>query len=969
MRHLLAWLFLSLAALLSLLSPALAQNFAQPKVVPTGNWPTAVYSGDFDGDGHQDLLYLQFVPGTPAGQNDTLVKIVYGDGAGNFSAPVLQGSLNSAASLAINVGDVNADGITDLVFIEGPVAPVRQLSIGAWFGTRQRTLDTSSAPASHWLPFGAAAPRYTQLVTIKLAGQNILSLVALDAANAQLVVFAQNGFGGFQPTYGAPLPDGAGPAVVADINHDGIQDLVVLGLTTHTIDVFLGTTNNPVFQAPIRFAAPSAIHSFLIQDVTYDAIPDLIAEGPNGHIDVFPGNGDGTFQTSSAGGTGPLDGTMGNGGHLIAIADLNHDGQVDALTSTPIGVSTLLGQGTQYFGLKGIYNAGPGNSAYAAADFNGDGNLDLAVDSPEGIAILFGNPDGSFQSSLAYAAGQPALSGAVGVFTSSGNTDAVVSTTATQAQILRGQGDGTFAYLGSPGAPVTTTSQTGSAGLWSMLKTGDLDGDGKLDLVLTADGSNANLPGSGTGLVVQLGNGDGTFGPTIAPYVAPHFTFPDSSSCSPPFSHYPGLLFGTSVVADFNGDGLLDIANRGDDAYRILRGNNGSYSSSYTTTPTLFNAFVDGTGMLVDCDAHAHDLVITGDLDNDGRSDLIYQGSHASSGSLLVYLTDSTGTPILAGDLAIDGSLTSSGQLAAPALNPAFNGAAVPTSSGGLGFPAFIGSGVVADLDGDGNNDLIVAYANLSANLRAPTTAAPNYIYIWYGSGGGKFLTSAKRPVNPVRLAPSRNFYQVAVGDLNGDGIPDLILSDGYIVSVQLGVGDGAFGAETHYLAGQGLNTISVADLNHDGRLDLVLANGGAVLSNPVANLDVLASNPDVNTGGVTVLLNGASAASLQTVTGSLTASPEPSYYSNPFSISATLTAPSSTIAPTGTISFAVDGTAVGSASLSGLTATLAVPSSMYATLAVGSHTLTGSYSGDSNYSPNNALTGAHNVVLIPHHA
>ena len=38
--------------------------------------------------------------------------------------------------------------------------------------------------------------------------------------------------------------------------------------------------------------------------------------------------------------------------------------------------------------------------------------------------------------------------------------------------------------------------------------------------------------------------------------------------------------------------------------------------------------------------------------------------------------------------------------------------------------------------------------------------------------------------------------------------------------------------------------------MNHDGKLDLVLANGGAVLTNPVANLEKLASNPDVNTGG-----------------------------------------------------------------------------------------------------------------------
>ena len=107
----------------------------------------------------------------------------------------------------------------------------------------------------------------------------------------------------------------------------------------------------------------------------------------------------------------------------------------------------------------------------------------------------------------------------------------------------------------------------------------------------------------------------------------------------------------------------------------------------------------------------------------------------------------------------------------------------------------------------------------------------------------------------PVVMTPSRNFYQVAAVDVNGDGRPDLVMSDGYVVSVQNNLGGRAFGAEQHFLAGMGINSISAGDVNKDGRTDLVIANGGAVISNPASGQAATAST-DVNTGGITVLLN-----------------------------------------------------------------------------------------------------------------
>src|SRR5258708_31481048 len=156
---------------------------------------------------------------------------------------------------------------------------------------------------------------------------------------------------------------------------------------------------------------------------------------------------------------------------------------------------------------------------------------------------------------------------------------------------------------------------------------------------------------------------------------------------------------------------------------------------------------------------------------------------------------------------------------------------------------------VTMDLDGDGNKDVIIAYDNVSTDHAHPTAAAANAIYIWYGKSDGTYAA-------PVVMTPSRNFYLLAAVDVNGDGQRDLVMSDGYVVSVQTNLGGRVFGAEEHSLAGMGINSILAGDVNKDGFTDLVIANGGAGLSDAGLGQKMTTTPPDVNTGGITVLLN-----------------------------------------------------------------------------------------------------------------
>jgi hypothetical protein len=265
-------------------------------------------------------------------------------------------------------------------------------------------------------------------------------------------------------------------------------------------------------------------------DFNGDGILDLAvsnAYAGAGALTILLGKGDGTF-------TATVGETVGSYPDSIAVGDFNSDGIPDlAVTSVDQNNVTILlgnGNGTFSSNAPNLNIVGGTPQSVAVGDFNGDGAPDLAVVAGNSVLIFLGNGDGTFNPTAeSPSTGSSPVNVAVADFNSDGKDDlAVTNSLSYTVTILLGNGDGTFQQVAV--SPAIGVSPLGIA-------IADFNGDGIADMAVT------NYSGEidGQAVMVLLGKGDGTFGTTTA-YSA------------------PGMDFKAVVVADFNGDGVADLA-------------------------------------------------------------------------------------------------------------------------------------------------------------------------------------------------------------------------------------------------------------------------------------------------------------------------------------------------------------------------------------------------------------------------
>ena len=379
--------------------------------------------------------------------------------------------------------------------------------------------------------------------------------VLLDNADGTYHAAVNYGSGGQKPN----------SVVVADVNGDGNPDLLVLNecvdnaCASGTIGVLLGHGDGTFKAAVLYSTGGRRPNSIVIQDVNGDGIPDLLVaqykkNDVAGAIGVLLGKGDGTFQGAA------IYLSNGLGARFLVVTDVNGDSKPDLLVTNnspppPAGsVSVLLNNGDGTFQAAITYGSGGGDArSLAVVDVNGDGHSDLLVVNYYGstIGVLLGNGDGTFQTAVTYNPGYGVTSFAVGDLDGDGKYDLVASFYIGGVSVLLGNGDGTF----HTAVPYDSGGYYSNPGVIA-----DVDGDGKPDLVVANRCTDYNCNSNGT-VGVLLGNGDGTFQPTLA-YGS------------------GGTRASSVVVADVNGDGEPDL---------VLANECDSYATCNGTVGVLIN--------------------------------------------------------------------------------------------------------------------------------------------------------------------------------------------------------------------------------------------------------------------------------------------------------------------------------------------------------------------------------------------
>ena len=513
----------------------------------------------------------------------TTVSFSWGSGSGNGTI-----IYESATSLQVSLPTIPAgvSSITPTVCNSGTTCVTGTAITVAALSTTSGTISATPNPSMVGVSTTISATVTGSATIGAPSGTASLSVNGQTATSAKLVLDPATGTFVAGGTGTLALSPSATP-VIADFNGDGIPDMAYTDYaSTIALHVLLGSTPAGSFQADTSSTNVTSgcytVNQVVAGDFNGDGVSDVAVSciNVNGSEQVLValGNGDGTFQNPNqlASPTGPF----------LLTGDMNHDGKLDLVVVNPSsgsGVgqfSVYLGNGDGTFTASTVTSFPLASGAlpdFEIADIDGDGY-------PDFVAMNY-----------------------------------VPSTTTGSIDIYRNQSNTLYGVSGGSGAntPTYSIGLQASTFAYQQLTLGDVNGDGLPDLVTDYAVTSSSTPEVGVTAYLNTSKPG-----SIAFQAGPNNTVPS--------------VVTSFAAADFNGDGLADIALEIPCSSCSLPGSNvqvltgdgtGNFAATYTNLQTTSNTV--GTFFLASLNGNSYtDLLVmpTGEVSSIALTSYITSG-------------------------------------------------------------------------------------------------------------------------------------------------------------------------------------------------------------------------------------------------------------------------------------------------------------------------------------------------------
>lgn len=651
---------------------------------------------------------------------------------------------------------------------------------------------------------------------------------------------------------------GAAPSAVlaADLDGDGTSDIAVTDADGGFVHVFRVKGNDLVPGAPIKVGrSPRALAA---GDIDGDGTLDLVTAN-------FSSNSISVVSNSDAGFLPAREFPAGSQLIGVALGDLNRDSKLDAVASNfPSSATVLLNEGDGGFRVSTTFSVPGIRSSAGIADFDRDGGMDLAFACDGVVAIYVAVDDGGFVPGPvnANSSGQSLL---VADFDSRNGPDLAVT---------QHFGLGTLQVNLNDGAGNLSATIIRSVLSPESVSAADLNKDGKLDLV---------VGGSQEYVATYLGAGDGTFAAAPQSFAG---TFPYATALADlnhdgivdlisamPAAGVLAISFGEGdgtfggpvhsgpnagldpIVVDFDKDGHVDLLMRVSGDTITLMKNDGAAHLAPLTLPGIRGAYrftlleLDGDGAidvaigdyaqgalrvfrntrdggfsLVGAEMLQAADMVTADINGDGRDDVVFAETGGAVGALLN---------------AGDGGFSRGPAIYAPGPYYAQELASGDLNADGRAdvavvFTGTIDQGVLVLMNGASGflAPQVIASCPASRVLAVGDVAGDGLPDIVFSctERGVRVVASTSNGFLPasapwsVRHTPA----SIAIGDVTRDGLKDLVTT-GYespgVVSVLVGGGDGGFSALRLYGSSNWTSAVAIGDFDGDGKDDLAVTS------------------------------------------------------------------------------------------------------------------------------------------------